>query len=178
MPINRLAKSIQFKAGLTGLVVLCLLVAGCGFQLRGSGQAVVWPARLQKLQLRFDDSADPNFRASLRNRLIDRYGVEIVKDDAPELVISGISRDRRVLSLGATGKVSEYLLRIQASFALLHGNGKSIIEKQTIRLQRDFNFDNTRLLAKELEESRLSKQMQNDAVRRILRRVIALTPNL
>ncbi len=163
---------------MAGLIVFCLLVAGCGFQLRGSGQAIVWPAQLQKLQLRFDGSVDPDFRASLRNRIIDRYGVEIVKDDAPELVISGVTRDRRVLSLGATGKVSEYLLRFQASFVLLHDDGKSIIEKQTVRLQRDFSFDNTRLLAKELEESRLSKQMQNDAVRRILRKVIALTPNL
>lgn len=134
--------------------------------------------QLQKLQLRFDGSVDPDFRASLRYRLVDRYGVEIVNDDAPELVISGLTRDRRVLSLSTTGKVSEYLLRLQASFTLLHGDGIPIIEKQTVRLRRDFSFDNTRLLAKELEESRLSKQMQNNAVRRILRRVIALTPNL
>jgi LPS-assembly lipoprotein len=154
-----------------------LLLAGCGFQLRGTGQAVTWPEQLQQLQLRFDGSVDSDFRASLRNSLIDRYGVEIVKEGVAQLVISGVARDRRVLSLSATGKVSEYLLRFQVSFAVVNATGDPLIKRQTVRLQRDFSFDNTNILAKEVEERRLSEQMQNDAVRRILRRMTALTRN-
>ncbi|MFV1997091.1 MAG: LPS assembly lipoprotein LptE [Acidiferrobacterales bacterium] len=130
------------------------------------------------MQLRFDDSADGDFRASLRNRLTDSYEVQIVKKAAPELVVSGVRIERRVLSLSATGKASEFLLRFQVSFALLYSDGSTMIEKQTVRLQRDFRFDNTNILASKLEETRLSEQMQNDAVRRILRRVQALTKNL
>lgn len=138
----------------------------------------MWPTQLQKMQLRFDDSADGDFRASLRNRLTDSYEVQIVKKAAPELVVSGVRIERRVLSLSATGKASEFLLRFQVSFALLYSDGSTMIEKQTVRLQRDFRFDNTNILASKLEETRLSEQMQNDAVRRILRRVQALTKNL
>jgi len=161
---------------LTGLIVFSLLVvSGCGFHLRGAGPNDVWPAQLQKMQLRFDDSVDRDFRILLRNRLIDGYEVQIVEKDAPELVVSGVRLERRVLSLGATGKVSEYLLRFHANFELFNNDGKTVIEKQTVRLQRAFTFDNTNILASELEEARLSEQMQKDAVRRILRRVIALT---
>ncbi len=178
MPINSSSKSLRVKARLTGLIVFCLLVvAGCGFHLRGAGQTDAWPAELQKLQLRFGGSVDRDFRALLRNRLVDGYGVEIVNEDAPKLVISGVIRGRRVLSLGATGKVSEYLLRFRASFAVLNRDGELLVEKQTVRLQREFSFDSTNILAIEVEEARLSEQMQSDAVRRILRRVIALTKN-
>lgn len=129
------------------------------------------------MQLRFDGPTNRDFQELLRSRLVDRYGVEIVNQDAPELVISGISRDRRVLSLSATGKVTEYLLRFQVSFALYQHDGKIIFEKRTIKLQRAFTFDSTIILAKQLEEARLSEQMQNDAVRRILHSVTALTNN-
>lgn len=162
---------------LTGLIVFSLLIAGCGFQLRGTGQDGAWPAQLQKMQLRFDDSVDRDFRMSLRNRLVDGYEVQIVKKAAPELMVSGVRLERRILSLSATGKVSEYLLRYQASFVIRDSDGKTMREKQTVRLQRDFRFDNTNILASKLEEARLSEQMQNDAVRRILRRVIASTNN-
>lgn len=163
---------------MASLIVFCLLaISACGFHLRGAGQNDVWPAQLQEMQLRFDDSASRDFRVLMRNRLVDGHKVKIVTRVAPELVISDVRLERRVLSLSATGKVSEYLLRFQASFALLHNDGKTVIEKQTVRLQRAFTFDNTNILASELEEARLSEQMQNDAVRRILRRVIALAKN-
>jgi len=168
-------KFSPFKAGLTGLIILGLLLAGCGFKLRGSGPALAWPDQLVTLQLRFDSSVNPDFRRLLRQRLVGGFAVKIVKQGAPELAISAVILDRRVLSLNATGKVSEYLLRLQVSFEL-HGNdGKSIIEKQTVRLQRDFSFSRLDILAQEVEQASLSEQMQNDAVRRILRRVIALT---
>lgn len=150
-------------------------MAGCGFKLRGSGQALAWPDQLVTLQLRFDSSVDPDFRRLLRQRLADRFGVKIVNQGAPELAISAVILDRRVLSLNATGKVSEYLLRLQVRFELKGKDGKSIIEKQAVRLQRVYSYSSTDILAKAVEQERLSEQMQNDAVRRILRRVIALT---
>lgn len=143
--------------------------------MRGTGQNDVWPAQLQKLQLQFDGPADRDFQELLRSRLVDRYGVELVDQGAPELIVSGVSRDRRVLSLSATGKVSEYLLRFQVSFALYHYDGKVIFEKRTIKLQRAFTFDSTIILAKQLEETHLLEQMQNDAVRRILHSVNTIT---
>lgn len=173
---KRQVASYKWQGGFL-LLATCslLLLTGCGFHLRGTGQAVVWPPQLQKLQLRFDSSVDRDFSALLRNRLVDGYGVEIVNEDAPELVISGVIHGRRILSLGATGKVSEYLLHFQASFAMSSRDGESLIEKRTIRLQRDLSFDGTNILAKEVEAAHLSEQMQKDVVKRILRRVIALT---
>lgn len=132
---------------------------------------------MQQLQLRYEDSVDQDFRTRLRQQLVYRFGVELVSSSAPALVISTATHDRRVLSLSATGKVSEYLLRFDVSFSLLSREGKAIIENQTVLLRQAFNFKETDLLAIEVEQTRLQERMQNDAVRRILRRVIALTPN-
>jgi len=168
-------KSYKRQAGFLLLAAYSLLLlSGCGFQLRGSGQATAWPAQLQQLQLSFDNSVDSDFKQIVRYMLMDRYDVKIVARDAPELVISAVQRNRRVLSLSATGKASEYLLRFRVGFVVNGLDGKALIEPQTVRLQRDFTFDNTSILAKEVEEERLSEQMQNDAVRRILHRVMVL----
>jgi len=178
LPISKLSISYFSARGLIVLAILSLLVSSCGFHLRGTGQSGSWPVQLQKIQLRYDGPVDRDFRELLQSRLIDRHDVKIVSQGAPELVISGVSRDRRVLSLGATGKVTEYVLRFQASFALYDHDEKILIEKRTIKLQQAFTFDSTLILAKQLEEARLSEQMQNEAVRRILHSVNTSTHNL
>lgn len=174
MLISQLKSSQSKSTGIASLLLLCLIVSACGFKLRGTG-AGAWPQHLQSLQLRFDNGVGSDFKQSMRNTLMDRYGVKLIEHDAPELVISGVQTDRRVLSLSATGKASEYLLRFRVSFAVNSRDGKPLIEQQTVKLQRDFSFDNTNVLAKEIEEARLSEQMQIDAVRRILSRVIVLS---
>ncbi len=152
-----------------------MLLTGCGFQLRGADQTTSWPAHLETLQLKFVGSVDPDFRTRLRTQLTSQFNVQIVPASAPTLVVKDVTQDRRVLTLSATGKVSEYLLHLDASFFLVGRDGNKIFDKQSVRLRQAFSFDETDILAIEVEQARLSERMQIDAVRRILRRVIALS---
>lgn len=142
--------------------------------MRGTGETAVWPEALKQLQLKLDDKGADVFHQVLRDDLINSYGVEITTAPAPVLIVSGISRERKVLSLGATGKASEYLLRFGAQFRLLDAEGKELIASNAVRLQRDFSYDPVNVLAKEAEEQRLYDEMQFVAARQLLRRVAIL----
>jgi outer membrane lipopolysaccharide assembly protein LptE/RlpB len=142
--------------------------------LRGTSEIAVWPEALKQLQLKLDDKGADVFHQALRDGLINSYGVEITSAPVPMLVVSNISRERKVLSLGVTGKASEYLLRFRLQFRLLDAEGKELIGSNAVRLQRDFSYDPVNVLAKEAEEQRLYDEMQYEAAQQLLRRVATL----
>lgn len=161
-------------------VILVLLLAtsyslltSCGFHLRGLDKAVL-PAELAELRVAVQDSVaahDP-LLVAMREALTTRAGARITeRPDVPVLVLFGERADGQVLSVGATGKVSEYLLRYEVSFRLLDAEGKERLAPQTIRLQRSYTFDPLNVLAKEREEQSLKREMRADAAGQIVRRL-------
>ena len=156
------------------VTAITISLTACGFQLRGKGETELWPSRLKQLQLRLDSSAGDVFQEALRDSLINSYQVEIANASAPVLIVTGVSRERRVLSLSATGKASEYLIRFRANFRVLDKNGNELLALRSLQLQRDFSFGAANLLAKEAEEQRIYDEMQEEAARQLLRRVATL----
>jgi LPS-assembly lipoprotein len=90
------------------------------------------------------------------------------------LQVLGESREKRILSLSAAGRVSEYVLFYRLSFRLHDGKGKELLPVQPLELKRDISFSDTQLLAKEQEELLLYRDMQNDAVQQVIRRLNAV----
>ncbi|MCG6975701.1 MAG: LPS assembly lipoprotein LptE [Acidiferrobacterales bacterium] len=154
-----------------GALLLSLALAGCGFQLRGSAVDVQWPAALARLQLKLETSGNMVFERTLRDELVQVYGVALVEKDAPVLTVSGVSQPRKVLSLSSTGKASEYLLRFDSGFSLVDLKGKQLIASQRFGLQREFTVGTENILAKQAEEQRIYDELQADAARQLLRRV-------
>lgn len=157
--------------------VLCLVLSGCGFHLRGLDRAVL-PAELAELRVVVQDSAaahDP-LLVAMRETLSTRAGARITeRAEAPLLVLSGERIASQVLSVGTTGKVSEYLLRYEVSFRLLDAEGKERLAPQTIRLQRSYTFDPLNVLAKEREEQDIVRAMRSDAAGQIVRRLAKIS---
>jgi LPS-assembly lipoprotein len=154
-------------------LLLALSITGCGFQLRGTAVDGHWPAALAPLQLNLEAGDNRVFERKLRTELAQVYGVALVEKDAPVLSVSGVSLPRKVLSLSSTGKASEYLLRFDARFSLADAAGKQVIALQRFRLQREFTVGTENILAKKAEEQRIYDEMQADAARQLLRRVIS-----
>ena len=161
-------------------LVLCTLyfsLVSCGFHLRGTGKVEMPPA-LSVMQVRVEGNLLENhpLLVAVKNALRTQTDVQIQESgDAPRLLLYGELSDSRVLSVTSAGNVDEYLLIYEVSFRLADADNKLLSEPQTVKVQRDHQFDRLNVLAKEREEQELRREMQRDAAQQILRRLSRIT---
>jgi LPS-assembly lipoprotein len=154
-----------------------LATTACGFHLRGTGKLET-PAALSVLQVRVEGNLLENnpLLVAVKNALRTQTDIQVQESgDAPRLLLYDEQSDSRVLSVTSTGKVDEYLLRYEVSFRLVDVDNKLLSEPQTVKVQRDHQFDRLNVLAKEREERELRSEMQRDAAQQILRRLSRIT---
>src|SRR5262249_19698573 len=89
------------------------------------------------------------------------------------LAFSTEQKEKVILSLTGTGAVREYQLRYRVGFRVHDGKGGEYVPQSTITLTRDITYSDTDVLAKEAEEQLLYRDMQNDMVSQIVRRLAA-----
>jgi LPS-assembly lipoprotein len=89
------------------------------------------------------------------------------------LDIVNVVDDKGVLSLSSGGRVSEYALTKRVSFRLSDKEGRDWIPAGEIVIRRSYTFNESEVLAREHEESRVLREMQTDAAQQILRRLQA-----
>lgn len=156
-------------------LILCAsvmaLFTGCGFRLRGS---IDLPAELTEVAIQ---GTRPNgeLGVALRNGFTRVGGqvVDSVVNARSVLVITQDSSDRRVLSVDSIGQANEYELAYTLGFRLDDPDGTNRVVPQSINLRRQYRFDPNQTLAKADEEDRLLREMREDAVRQMLRRLKA-----
>lgn len=148
------------------ILILGLLTAACGFQLRGQ-------ATLPFESLYVNASVDSPFAAELKRavRASSTRLSDNPNDAQATLQVMGEVREKQILSLSGGGRVREFELRLHISFRLHDNKGQDWIPQTEINLKRDFSFNDTQVLAKEFEESLLYKDMQSDAVQQVVRRM-------
>jgi LPS-assembly lipoprotein len=150
-------------------LALALMLAGCGFQLRGTADLpfetlYMPPANTPGIAL----DLKRNIQAGTRTAVID----DMKKADAV-LEFSQEIRDRLILSLAASGRVREYQLRYLVSFRVHDGKGGEFVPTSTVQLTRDITFNDSDVLSKQTEEQLLYRDMQFDMVQLIMRRLAA-----
>lgn len=147
---------------------LALLVAGCGFHLRGTAEvpfdSVYIPGATGGMAL----DLKRNIQAGTRARV-----VEDPKAADAVLQFTEETRQKEILSLTSTGRVREFQLRYRVGFRVHDGKGADYLPPSTIELTRDVTFNDTEILAKEQEEQLLFRDMQSDMVQQIMRRLAA-----
>src|SRR2546422_6275375 len=149
------------------LPLLVLALAACGFQLRGTADVPFTNLYLPgttgiALDLR------RNIQAGTNARVVD----DPKRADAI-LQFTLESREKEILSLTGTGKVREFRLRYRVGFRVHDGKGGEYVPQNTLEITRDISFNDTEVLAKEAEEQLLYRDMQNDMVQQIMRRLSA-----
>lgn len=154
------------------LFLLALLLAGCGFHLRG---AIDLPADLQPMHLQ-GISKYSAFGLELK-RTLEGNGVEIVDNVAAARVVlklTNVRYDRRLLTVSAqSGKVTEYELHYSAEVSLHDRKGTVLLAPQRLQQIRDYTYDQNNILGKGNEEALIRKDMQRALVRQILNRLQA-----
>ena len=158
---------------LTGFI-LTLLLAACGFQLRGV-------ASLPFESLYVDGGGDPALAAEISRAI--HSGTQTMltakADDAQAVLqVQEAAREKRILALSGAGRVREYELIYRVGFRLTDKQGRDLIAPQPIELRRSLLWDDAQVLAKEQEEALLYRDMQNDMLSQLMRRLAKAKPQL
>ena len=154
----------------------CLLLAACGFHMRGQNNFVL---PFQKLYVKSANDYAP-FINELKTA-IRTNNVQIT--DTPEqaqLTLQIVSEvaDKQILSLSGAGRVLEYRLQYRISLRAYDQKQQEWLVPQEITLRRDYSYDDTQVLAKQQEEILLYQNMRGDAVQQVLRRLNHAHPPL
>lgn len=164
---RRLLSLLPAAAGL-------LLTGGCGFHLRGSTGAQM-PYR--SFYINLPETSD--VRIWLERYIRASGSTELVEDPkSAEAIFQQVrdSRGKLILSVNAQGRVREYRLQLDYSFRVIDPRGRELLRPNDISLTRDISFDDSNVLAKDLEEGLLWRDMNNDLVNQIMRRLTIARP--
>jgi LPS-assembly lipoprotein len=152
-----------------------LMLSACGFRLRGTGPQPVLPFKTLFVSV----AETSPLGVQLRRNLDAMSNIEIVSDrklaDAA-LEVLNEGRDKQVLSLNSQGRVREYTLLYRLSFRVVDKEGRQLLAPTELVIRRIQSFNENQVLAKEAEEATLFREMQNDLVQQVLRRISAIKP--
>ncbi|PKO86293.1 MAG: hypothetical protein CVU18_15760 [Betaproteobacteria bacterium HGW-Betaproteobacteria-12] len=156
------------------VLLLVATLAGCGFQLRGANSGGL---PYKSLYIALPETAD--VRVWLERYVRSTGGTEIVDDGKQaEATFQQMSdsRQKTILSVNAQGRVREYRLQLSYRFRLVNAKGQEVLAPNEISLTRDITYDDSNVLAKDLEEGLLWRDMNNDLVNQIMRRLAIVKP--
>ena len=155
-------------------VLLAALITGCGFHLRGTLSGNL---PYKSLFIALPDTADVRIWLE---RYINASGSTKIVDSPKEAdaIFQQLSDNRikTILSVNAQGRVREYRLQLDYRFQVINSKGQVLVRPNEVNLSRDITFDDSNILAKDLEEGLLWRDMNNDLVNQIMRRLSIIKP--
>lgn len=145
--------------------ILCLLLASCGFHLRGQA-ALPFETMYVSGSANFRTLLARSIRAGSNTRIVDNP-----KEAQVTLQVVGEQNDRVILSLSGSGRVRELQLRYRISYRLTDNENRELLPTTEMLLKRDLTYSDTDVLGKEQEEQLLIRDMRNDAAQQVVRRL-------
>lgn len=146
---------------------LALLVAGCGFELRGEPSV--------GLKTLYVTSDVPSQVMLDIKRILATGPTKLVNSEREaeaHLKILGESRERSVYTITGTGRVYEFKLQLTVRYTMsAPGREDPVIAPSEVSAVRLVTYSEAAPTAKEAEEQLLYKDMQADLAGRILRQV-------
>jgi LPS-assembly lipoprotein len=149
------------------LLTAALLLAGCGFHLRGEAA--------MPFETLYLDAANPDtaFVKELR-RSLEANKVKLL-DTAKQadVVLNIVSEipDKQILTLDASGRVNEFQLFYRVSLRAYDQQHDDLIPAEEIVMRSDFPYDDNHVMAMETQESMLYQDMRTNMVQQIVRRL-------
>jgi LPS-assembly lipoprotein len=161
-----------------GISLAALAMVACGFHPVGSRPL---PKALKSVHVELVDPyrvSAPPVEEALKAR-ITRGGGEVVSkaDDASVVLrLTDLREAQEVLSIGTDGRAIEYRLVTRVTFEMrrvVDGKAQILIAPESQTVSRDYSFSAQQILAKEAEEARLRRYIQDELAERVLLRVEA-----
>jgi len=154
-------------------LLLMTLIAGCGFQLRGA-----YTLPYESIYLSVPDYSligaglKRAIRASGSTRLADTAA------DAQATFLPTVEEKLPIiLALSSAGRVREKRLRYRYGYRIVDSKGRDLVLPGVIELNRDLTYSDSAVLAKTQEEDLLWRDMENDLIQQLMRRLAAAQPD-
>lgn len=150
-------------------LLFALLLSACGFQLRGA-----YPLPFDTIYIGLPETAE--LRALLKRSIAAGSSARVVdteKEAQATLMVLGDAPVKTIVSLNAAGRAREFQLVRTFSFRVADKSGHDWLPQNQIVIRRDITFSDDLVLSKESEEVLLWRDIQNDLVQQILRRLAA-----
>lgn len=149
-------------------------LSGCGFALRGKAS---YGYAFQTLFSGFTPNSP--IGADFK-RLATGQGLTILDAAADAnkaqvvLRVHQEQRERVVVGTGVNGQVNAVQLRVRFRFSLFTTQGKTLLDEVEILQEREQSYSESAALAKEAEEQLLYRDMQQEVVQQLMRRLSAV----
>lgn len=162
-------RGIQFKTA-TLMLLMAIIVSGCGFQLRGD---IVLPPLYERVHIISQGNADVGRALS---KGLQRVGSKIVTSpEASTSVVTVLSSGTQRKALNISGNaIREYELQLNISFVVQDNKGVQLSDQQTVSVVRNYQSDPNDVLGKDNEEQVIRQEMLRPAIIQILRRMKAI----
>ena len=147
------------------------LIAGCGFQLRGTGAGVSVPDEWLSMYL-VTNNPNSEFSRAVRTGFA-ANGVEWQdKDQANYRVVLGPERfSQRNLSLNAQARAAEFELTMRSNFTVLSPAGDEVMPATEATVVKQMENDPRNVVGKAEEIQILKREMRTELAQQILRRI-------
>ncbi|NYT62164.1 hypothetical protein H0A66_07540 [Alcaligenaceae bacterium] len=149
-------------------VALCVLLAACGFRLKG-----VSPLPFTTLYTNIAENSA--FGAGMQRAIIaSSPQTRFVSDPASaqaKLIQLSNDQNLRELSIDAQGRVEEYELNLVFVFQLTDAKGHLVLPPTTLRVTREIPYDDSVVQAKQGEIASIFQDMQQSLIDRVVRRL-------
>ena len=155
---------------LSPLLVLALLLSGCGFHLR---QSVALPASMQHIHLTVNNGGD--LQRSLA-RALRNSGITIEDESGPGVAELDVPQARfttDTLSISGGARVTEYSVQYQVKFSVKDATGTMLLPEQRIQMSREYSYDATNTIGNDAQVEEIQRSLIDDMVQSILFRLQA-----
>ncbi len=148
-------------------ISLFLILSSCGYHLRGN---ISLPENLQNIYIQ--DEGNHEISRLLKQRLLENKVTVVDSAASAQSIIAVYASNTERRAIAVRGKeVKEYEIRLMTTFTVHEPDGTQRGETQTISTSRRYSFNNDQVLGASNEEQILIKEMHEDVVVQILRRI-------
>ncbi|MCL7946051.1 LPS assembly lipoprotein LptE [Marinobacter sp. ATCH36] len=154
------------------LATLCLLVTGCGFQLRGAPPV---SSALQPLAVDCSDNVPGQLCDAVREQLeLGRIQLKPAEEADYVLKIGNFRQERRASAITLRAAAAEYTLRHTVDIEVLTSDNIPLIEPTDLNSSETYRYDESNVLAKQREEEALREQLHDRLAQQIIFRLAPL----
>jgi LPS-assembly lipoprotein len=157
---------------ITGLL-LSVIVTGCGWHLRGGGQI---GGNISSIHISGQNQNSDFYRSLSRSlKANDVIIVESAAKAQLNITVLNQRSTRRTATVSSGARVSEYQLTEFVDILIIAADGTHLLPKTTLSTERFFDFDENDVHSKNEEAELLKREMLDDLVRQIIRRLNAVS---
>lgn len=154
------------------MAALVLLIAGCGFQLRGAPPV---SSALQPLAVDCADNVPGQLCDSVRDQLeLGRIELKSAEEADYVLRIGNFRQERRASAITLRAAAAEYTLRHTVDIEVITADNIPLIEPTDLNSSETYRYDESNVLAKQREEEALRDQLHDRLAQQIIFRLAPL----